>query len=249
MVPYIGDNLQIKYKVIENNYEDAIAFLAEMNFINSGDQWIRNGNWTIYLSHIRMVDRENIRANGTLLGNSGLRLHHYNGVLFWIEPISEFEGIGPGQTLTFQYIGSDWTIVRTDIMPNWYVVSRGQDCNDTRLILSTVGESLDFVSPFETPKQWKRLTIDLYDPLTPEARYNSDYVTDSGGPVRKILPTPLDESYTGETVNLKTVGFVVITPDDPKIRNEATVLAGKKVLNSPMLVIPITCIMFNVYPM
>lgn len=113
-------------------------------------------------------------------------------------------------------------------MPNWYVISRGPNCTDIRLILSTVGESLSFVSSFETPKQWKRLTTDLYDPLTPEARYSSDYVADSGAPVRKIIPTPRSESYTGETVNLKTASFVVITPDDSRIENEATFLAGKQ---------------------
>lgn len=231
IVPYIGDNLQIKYKAVENNYNGDTVSLIEMNFTNSGSQSIGNGNWAIYFHHIRMIERQKISPNGTMLGNSGLRVHHYNGVLFWLEPTAEFLGLSPGQTLKIQFIASDWTVSRTDIMPNWYVVSRGQDCNDIRLILSTVGESLNFVSSFETSKQWKRLTKDLYDPLTPEARYSSDYVADSGVPVRKIIPTPLSESYTGETVNLKMASFVVITPDDQSIHNEATFLAEKLGLN------------------
>jgi len=225
IVPYIGDNLQIKYKVIENNLNGNTTTLIEMNFTNGGDQSIANGNWVIYFHHIRMIDRQNIKPNGTLLGTSGLRLFHHNGVLFRIEPTAEFMGISPGLTLKLQFICSDWTVSRTDVMPNWYVISRGPDCNDTFLILSTVGDLLNFVSPFETPKQWKRLTTDLYDPLTPEARYNADYVAEV--PVRKILPTPLFESYTSETVNLKTAGFVVVTPVDQSIHKEATALAAK----------------------
>lgn len=218
-----------------------------MNFTNSGSQSIGNGNWAIYFHHIRMIERQKISPNGTMLGNSGLRVHHYNGVLFWLEPTAEFLGLSPGQTLKIQFIASDWTVSRTDIMPNWYVVSRGQDCNDIRLILSTVGESLNFVSSFETSKQWKRLTKDLYDPLTPEARYSSDYVADSGVPVRKIIPTPLSESYTGETVNLKMASFVVITPDDQSIHNEATFLAGKQLFESQIPGIPISYNMFLYY--
>jgi len=111
IVPYIGDNLQIKYKVVENNYPNGnISTLIEMNFTNGGGQLIGNGNWVIYFHHIRMVDRENIRPNGTLVGTSGLRIYHHNGVLFRIEPTAEFAGLNPGQTLKLHFVGSDWTI-------------------------------------------------------------------------------------------------------------------------------------------
>ena len=44
-----------------------------------------------------------------------------------------------------------------------YVVSAD---TEPRTILSTAGESLDFVTDFTRPEQWKRRTYDEYNPYT-----------------------------------------------------------------------------------
>lgn len=167
-----------------------------------------------------------ILPNGALLGSSGLRVHHYNGILYWLEPTDQFSNLLPGQTLSVTFIGTDWMVARTDSLPNWYTVSRDRNCTDAYVIHSTLGEALEYVAPFETAKQWKRIKTDRYDPFTPKVRYDADNVNDVGMAGRKILPTPMSATYESTTVNLITSNFVVVVPDNATIHNEALLLAG-----------------------
>lgn len=221
-VRYMADYLLVKYEVLENDYASGTisGYLGRMNFTNSGNETIRSGNWSIYFSHTRAL-----QLNGA--DSSRVSVHHYNGILYWLQPTDQFSDLLPGQTLSLTFIGSDWMVARTDSLPNWYAVSRGTGCTDAHVIQSTIGETLDYVGPFLTEKQWKRQKKDHYDPPTPLARYDSDNVKDVGLDVRKILPTPTSASYQSKTVNLMTSKFVVVSPDDSSIVNEAQHLSAK----------------------
>ena len=128
---------------------------------------------------------------------------------------------------------TDWLtdkLTRSDsfIMPQFtrYVVS--PRCpNDGRIILSTAGESQTFVSPFTRPEQWKRFPEDVYNPYTPESRYNIDHVDNLGHSAKSIIPTPFNETLDeSKLLNIRDGGWVIIEPD-PGLENEAAFLAGE----------------------
>lgn len=97
-----------------------------------------------------------------------------------------------------------------------------------RTITSTLGESLDFVSPFTTEEQYKRAAQDVYHPFSPEERYaiNEDAV-DAGFNPKKVIPTPIEETYDDtKSVNIYS-GDWVIAIVSTELLQEATFLAGE----------------------
>jgi len=203
-----------------------------MTWTNTGSSSdIQIGLWSIYFTHPAPIESNSMTRNGTLLGTSGLRVYHVNGALNKIEPTSTFQPIGPGQALVIDFTVAYAQTSRTDIYPNWYVVSQDQTCQDATVIASTSSLDLDFVSSFIRPNQWKKGESDTYNPYTPQQRYDLDYVIDKGAAQHKIIPTPVSQQLDeGRSVNIANNGWVIIQPS-PELASEAQFLSAALTLS------------------
>ncbi|EOD78513.1 Beta-hexosaminidase [Grimontia indica] len=193
----LGQGLDLTYSVIDNQQDEWRTFKGVISLTNDSATALPSSGWAIYFSHIRMIKP---------LATDALKVSHVNGDIFKIEPTASFSPLTPGQSLDIEFLSEFWQVAKTDVMPNWYLVS---DNGDTALIASTSntingevptkpGEELPFVSDFDTELQWKRYggsITDFYDPFTAADRYakNSDLskIADAKG----VIPTPASISF------------------------------------------------------
>ena len=148
---------------------------------------------------------------------------HIDGYLHKLTPTRYFPRLLPGKELKLDLNAQNSIVSKTDVMPNWYVVARGLE---PRIIHSTAGESMKFVGPFDTPSKWKRSGQDMYDPFTPEERYDSTKVNDIHKAGNLILPTPsaLEVKSISQKVNLRCGKWEIIA--GRILVNEGHYLAG-----------------------
>lgn len=79
---------------------------------------------------------------------------------------------------------------KTDMMPNWFIVAAGLV---PHVLVSTVGETLDFVQPITRPQQFKRYNYDRFAPFSLEERFSRFAVDDlhDSGEIR-VIPKPME---------------------------------------------------------
>lgn len=188
---YMSGSLDVQWTVKENlnTYAKHLIILK-----NKGQRSISHTDWKIYFHHIRilepiMEDEDDRYTHHTLLGQSGLRISHVSGLLYYIYPDEKlFKPFHPDHTLIIPVTSSHFQLSRTDIFPNWYIVIPG---SEPKIISSTSGESLDFVTSFDLPQQWKRSKNDEHNPYTAFDRYNLGHDTEDMKRVGKfIIPSP-----------------------------------------------------------
>ncbi|MDD1794200.1 carbohydate-binding domain-containing protein [Enterovibrio sp. ZSDZ42] len=188
----LGDGIDLTYAVLDNQQNEWRTFKGEITLQNGSSTALPATGWAIYFSHIRMMQP---------LTNSGLTVSHVNGDIFKIEPTDSFNALEPGKTLTIEFESEFWQIAKTDIMPNWYLVS---DSGETALIASTSnnidgkvptkpGEELPFVADFDSELKWKRYggsITDFYDPFTAADRYARNSDLSELANAKGVIPTP-----------------------------------------------------------
>lgn len=197
-----------------------------MTLENSGSEAIPNGPWAIYLCHIRVIEPAHTKHNPSgyvIPGSHGIKVTHINGCQHKFEPTASFSGLAGFQSLMVDFDAENWNVARTDVMPNWYIAAEGLQA---RTITSTSGEDLSFVGPFDSPKKWKRIPSDKYDPYTPQKRYTINDINNLKKPGQLIIPSPqeilgLDES---KKINLRTGDWSIVAGAD--LKKEASFLAG-----------------------
>jgi len=121
---------------------------------------------------------------------------HINGYLHELTPTQHFPNLLPDGKVEVDLSATSVIVAKTDVMPNWYVVAGGLE---PRILDSTKGESLKFVGSFNSASQWKRSAQDLYDPFTPEKRYEINDIADLKRPGSLIIPTPLVLKYVSKS--------------------------------------------------
>lgn len=99
--------LKIVYEVIDSQ-TNADKYTAKVTFTNVGNQDITDKQWEIYMNNIRMI--ESARPHGTKFGESGLIVHHVNGVLFKLVPGEEFQGFKMNQPLEATFEAAHWMV-------------------------------------------------------------------------------------------------------------------------------------------
>ena len=221
--------MELRYDVL-NNLEptpdkSSPTFLAQITLKNKGKSPIRRGNWAVYFCSIRMIEPKHLAHNPkgyVLPGEYGIKFTHINGCLHKFETTSEFKDIVPGQAFRFKFKADYFSVARTDVMPRWYIFANGLS---PMVLASTADEDLAFVGKFDSKEKWKRFADDVYNPYTPEKRFDiNDVISDLGNGPYKLVPTPvnmkIDES---KAVKITTEWFVYITP---VLQNEAALLNG-----------------------
>ena len=221
LVNYLGEHLGVKYTIVKN--DNGTLFEAQIELKNAGNEKIVSTDWEIYLCHIRLIEPETIRPNGSELGTSGFRAFHVNGCLHKLAPSAGFTELLPGKIITIAFRAQYWQVAKTDVMPNWYVVT--SDATPV-LLDSTVGESLDFVAPLTKPEQLRRTPSDRYKPLTPADRFVlNDNTKTLTKPVIQVVPTPLEVAVdTSRRITIDSNWVVVQTND--LVSEATTLIAG-----------------------
>ena len=224
----LGNGLDLTYSVLDNTQDDWRTFRGEISFTNTSAKELPATGWAIYFSHIRMINS---------LSTPALKFTHVNGDIFKLEPTDQFKPLKPGENFSFEFDGGNWQVAKTDVMPNWYLVSEDNGHQVTALITSTSNkingkvpvkpsEELPFVADFDTPEKWKRYgssaITDYYDPFTANDRFerNADLSIIEG--IAGVVPTPASITVGSDAVALDSRWVVVF---DHGYEEQATYLA------------------------
>lgn len=219
IIDYLGTHLDITYEVIENHPKGKPVYIVELTLTNQGPITVKGGGWEIYFCNIMKI------APLVLKDPNNVTFTHIQGCLFSMKTTAT---LFSGQSKKIRYTAMNWSIARTDIMPNWYVYMKGLQ---PRILNSTAGESLDFVKPFLTAKQYKRTgPSDVYHPFSPRERYGKNAVEDARRPMTPVLPTPEKFYDSNDRMNITPNEWVIVSGGN--VIKEATYLSEK--LHIPM---------------
>ncbi|XP_071084142.1 beta-hexosaminidase-like [Haliotis cracherodii] len=236
-VNYIARYMDVRYDVIDNLRDALKTFEAQITMTNTGSKTIPGKGWSIYFCHLNLLEPEFLPSvEGAVLENYGIRFRHTQGCLFMLELLDNFQDIPPGATRSVKFLSENFSVSKSDGLPNWYVASEGLE---SRVILSTAGESFDFVGDFDTPNKWKRYDFiteeaeghDRYDPFTPRVRYSMNQDTkDLGSANNHLIPTPAKMSVNGkDKISLQTKDWRIFA--DGNFSYEAQYLAERLGIN------------------
>jgi hexosaminidase len=206
-VDYIANHLDVKYDVISNLVNDWLNFTAKITMKNTGGRDLMSGNWELYFFSIRLIQPDDFPyADGFLLKDCNMKVHHVGGSLFKLTPERQFS-LKSLDNAVCTIVAKYWQSARTDCMPNWYVAAAGMEAKN---IVSTQNKGLTFVGPFTKREQYIRYPEDEWRPYTPEARYDINKVmTVSRSPAKRIIPTPVEMNLQTSTVTVDSTWKVV----------------------------------------
>lgn len=181
-----------------------------------------------------MVEPSYLPADSSVnLEYAGISISHLNGCIFKLSPLQSFKTLSNGDTVSFKFNAQHYSASRTDILPNWYIHVEGLE---PRTIRCTEGESLSFVGPFTSPKQYKRFDYvlpsgkrryDIYQPFTPELRFSRyPEVRKGTDHLKCVIPTPAYFKKGEGWVDVSCGDWSIVTIDDV-FSSEATFLSGK----------------------
>ena len=213
----MASSLDLRFDVVSNI---GGSCLVRLTLTNKGHSTISSSDWKIYFNTLREM-RQN--TDPFRSSNSKMSVLHINGYLHELTPTQYFPSLLPDRQVEVDLSASGVIVAKTDVMPNWYVVASGLE---PRILESTKGESLKFVGPFNSASQWKRSAQDLYDPFTPEKRFEINDIADLKRPGHLIIPTPLVLKYVSKSqrVDLNDGKWNIVA--DRCLDKEAQYLAG-----------------------
>ena len=187
----MASSLDLRFDVVSNMGGTCFVRLI---FTNKGSSTIRSSGWKIYFNALRKMS-QNTDPFGSA-SRSQMTVIHRNGYLHELTPTQYFPNLLPDRRVEVDLSASGVIVAKTDVMPNWYVVAGDLE---PRILESTKGESLKFVGPFNSASKWKRSAQDLYDPFTPEKRFEINDIADLKSPGQLIIPTPLVLKYVSKS--------------------------------------------------
>lgn len=221
-VDYISTNLNVKYDVINNLLNGKSTFVSKITLENTGGSDIKPGSWELFFYSLHLIQPNSYPyKDGFLFSDCKMKVFHINGNLFKLKPENKFR-LNTGGSVECIVEASDWQSIRFESMPNWYVAAEGLIPRD---IISTQGEALNFVGPFDTPEKYLRFPGDKFAPFTPEVRYSlNEAMTIPGMEEKRIIPTPVEMSLQRGTANIDSTWVVV---GSTKFSNEISLLSSK----------------------
>jgi hexosaminidase len=218
---YIGKNLDIKIKVDENTKHDGAKHRFSLTMTNTGSGTIREDNWSIYFYSFFIVEPDHLPSDdGYEIPNYKVKVDHINGCLFSISPTPEFPDIPANGSHFVEFYAQWWTVTRTDVPPNWYVMATGLKA--VNIESTAIGKR--FVAEYSTVGQWKRYRADQYNPFTPQDRYRRYDVRNFNIHTKKIIPTPKRITVSDSKYMDITDKDAICTPD---VWESCTLLNGK----------------------
>lgn len=219
----MASSLDLRFDVLSNT--ELRGCYARLTITNKGRDTIKSGRWEIYFSSLRPMSH----YVNPLSSNSKMVVSHINGYLHKLKPNKYFPNLHPGRVVQVDLSIQNAIVAKTDVMPNWYVTAYGLE---PRIIDSTKGESLKFVGTFNSASKWKRSAQDMYNPFTPEKRFEINNIADLKRPGHLIIPTPLVLKRVSDSqhVDLDSGRWSVVAHRG--VEKEAQYLAGMFLKNA-----------------
>ena len=200
-------NMQVRFEVLED------ISTAEVSLINKGISPIEGKLWSIHFCVTTGIELSHLahRPDGYVLpSQKSIRLTHFNGCTYRLEPTRDFKAILPGKALKFVvHIGR--TLAKSDLVPRWYITADGLE---PRTISNTADENLDFVVLSKRKNAWDR--------------FGNNDVTDLKKAPLLVVPTPLEIVELNESMKLSIDSQWVVL-GEPEMEEETSFLAGKLV--------------------
>ncbi|XP_052285856.1 beta-hexosaminidase-like isoform X2 [Dreissena polymorpha] len=227
-----GETLGISYKVIDNLSDGKKTYTAQIVLTNNCDKELKYEDWAIYFCHLRMIEPDHLpHSTWYDIKDAGVKFTHVNGCLFKLSPTEKFKTIKKGDTVKLQFKAQHFSVARSDIMPNWYLLF---PTLRPVLIKCTIGEDLAFVEPFDTEEAWKRFDYELqdgstrydhYNPYNLLERFDRNKCVDPGPTGTTVLPRPLKMSVNEESrVQILPEKWILCA--DEELDNERQILAN-----------------------
>ena len=219
---YISRYMDLKVTIVDNLQKDGAQHLFHVVLTNTGPSPISQDGWTIYFSSYFMIESDHLWHNDDyVVPHYNIRLSHVQGVLFSMQPTTDFRDIGANESRILEFYGQNWAVSKTDVPPNWYVAAPGF----TAKVISSTSTGRDFVTDLDHVGQWKRYRGDLYNPYTPQDRYRRYLVRNHNSHQDRIIPTPKQFTKGSGKVDIRS--WKVVTTSD--LQSEANFLKGMAV--------------------
>jgi len=201
----IAENMQVRFEVLED------IRTAEVSLRNKGISPIEGKLWSIHFCVTTGIELNHLvhKPEGYVLPNQkSIKLTHFNGCTYRLEPTRDFKAILPGNALKFViHVGA--TLAKSDLVPRWYITADGLE---PRTISNTADESLDFVVLSKREKAWDR--------------FGNNDVTDLKKAPLLVVPTPLEIVGLNESMKLSIDSQWVVL-GETGLEEETSFLAGK----------------------
>ena len=200
----IAEDMEVRFEVLEDIRKAKVALRNQGMKAIDGNRWSVHFCVTTGMEHAHLVRR----PEGYVLPNqTSIKLTHFNGCAYKLEPTKDFKPILPGNSLEF-WVNIGPTIARSDLGPRWYVAAEGLQ---PRVISNTADESLDFVFLSKRKRSWDR--------------FGHNDVEDLGTAPLLVIPTPLE--ILGLNVSRKIhIDSEWVVVGELGLENEAKFVAG-----------------------
>ncbi len=192
--------LQVKWQLIENDYNHSGRALCTFTLINKSKNNIPVKGWTLYFNSSRDMEAS--------ISSSGASVSHVNGDIYQIKPTSSFQDINPNDSVKIEYLSEGVLINYTAAPCGLYIVwdhepSKGIKIEDY-IIQPLVNTTTGLV--------------------TPEVVYerNTNISDLPASSLVKIFPTPLEYKETRE--NLLLHSPYVVWDETMSFKNESEYL-------------------------
>ncbi|GFN73986.1 homeobox protein aristaless [Plakobranchus ocellatus] len=196
----IASSLGVRWDIITNTKETS-RYEVEVTLSNPSSSTVTliNDAWRLHFYSIYMVEPDLLGSLGhtsIVLPGQQLTVTHVHGSHFYLAPTREFIDLRPGRNRKIKFKIQNWSVARTDSMPNWYLTYSNLL---PRVISATRGEGLRFVGDRTRVEQVKRYDYDTYMPLTPQDRFERYHMEDVPTDSKiRLVPKPLMSSVTGD---------------------------------------------------
>ena len=97
---------------LNSNFEPNNQLSATITLINNGENELPPDGWALYFNSIRIPDLESFP--------NFFKVTHINGYFFKMEPTSQFEGLGAGESLSIPYRARYFAIKTSDAPEGFY---------------------------------------------------------------------------------------------------------------------------------
>ena len=223
----LAQTLVIQAEVTDNLKNGLDSHNVKISLQNNGSDLVPSAGWELFFHSAYMLfPSEFPKTLSTVLEKEHVKVTMHGGDLYSLQPASGFKEIAQNETRMIYIVVAYWSVSETDFMPKWYLTSDEAGV-EPRVIQSTDSETLDFVAPFDEPRQWKRYRFDRYNPFTPQERYDRYYVRDTQMAEQIVIPTPMTMTVGELTTTLTVDNTWQIFPSSMEAAKVAQYLKGK----------------------
>lgn len=218
-----SDELIIKWKLIENNYQDKGGFLSQFTIINKGSSELSSKDWNLYFNFPRMVDSTSVDGN--------VSITHVNGDFFKLTPKENFK-LKPKDSLKVNFVSGAWALNQSDAPAGLYIVfndpSTGKEAKAQKI-------SNYLIEPFTQDNLSFRFSKENPGFITNEGTFKKFSVLTKlkEEKLQPIVPSPVFYEYGKEKLTLDN-SYRVIGNDELKEEREYLTRSLNELLEAPI---------------